>query len=311
MEQVSVKDLLEAGVHFGHQTHRWNPKMRSYIFTQKGGIHIIDLQQTEAQMKDAVKAVSDVVALGGWVLFVGTKRQAQMVVQREAERSGQPFVTNRWLGGMLTNFKTIKQSINRLLKLTAERDGGGFEKMIKKEALMKEREIEKLDKNFKGIKNMQGLPSAIFIVDPKIDEITRKEANKLNIPVIAICDTNADPDKIDYPIAGNDDAIRSIELITKAVADACLDGAVRHETTLRDQAAKKKDAPEEKGKGKRVIEKKIGGRGRAYVGGRRGEEPIVSDEEVQKFASAKAEKTEKVEEKEEKKVEAKKEKKGE
>ena len=301
MEQVSVKELLEAGVHFGHQTHRWNPKMRPYIFTQRGGVHIIDLAQTEKQLKEAIKLVGDTVALGGHVLFVGTKQQAKSVIEEEAIKVKQPFVSNRWLGGMLTNYKTIKQSIDRLLKLVSARDGGQFDNMSKKEVLGNNREIAKLEKNLSGIKDMNGLPGVLFIVDPKKEEIACKEARKLKIPVIAICDTNCDPDGVDYLIAGNDDAIRSISLITKAIAESCLDGSVRREEAVRNQS--KKEAAEKietKKAGPTVVEKKMGGRGKAYVG--RIEGAGATAEDVEKFASATAEKKEEVKPEEKKEM---------
>ena len=297
MPEVNVKDLLEAGVHFGHQTHRWNPKMRPYIYTQRDGIHIIDLSQTSVQLKGALKAVTDTIAAGREVLFVGTKRQAQGVIETEAKRASQPFVMNRWLGGMLTNYKTVKKSIDRLLKLLSERDEGVFEKMIKKEALGKEREIAKLEKNLSGVKNMKGLPGLVFIIDPKTEEIARKEANKLKIPVVAICDTNCDPDNIDYLVVANDDAIRSIEIVTKATADACLEGVVKREHILREEAAQQKEKKaEEKKDGPAIVEKKIGGRGRAYVGRRNATEKI-SEQELEKYASARADSDGKDEEK--------------
>lgn len=291
---VTVKELLEAGVHFGHQTRRWNPKMRPYIYTQRDGIHIIDLDQTQRQAKKALKFVADTVALGNPVLFVGTKKQAKEVVATEAQRAGQFFVSNRWLGGMLTNFKTISNSIKRLLDLEERREKGDFEKLTKKEALKLDREIEKLEHSLGGIKKMPKLPGAVFIVDTGMEKIARAEANKLGIPVVALVDTNCDPDGIDYLIAGNDDAIRSVQLFTKLMADACLEGNQRREIALRESEARQTMERQERGsKAKTPVrerERKIGTKGKAWVGGRRGEEaPAADEKEVEEFASAKAE----------------------
>jgi small subunit ribosomal protein S2 len=285
--ELSVKDLLEAGVHFGHQTRRWNPKMRPYIYASRDGIHIIDLEQTIAQAKRAYKFVADTVALGGSVLFVGTKRQAQEVIESEAQRAGQFFVNKRWLGGMLTNFGTIRNSIDRLNALCERKEKGDLEKLTKKEGLRIEREIAKLEYNFSGIRSMSRLPSAVFIVDPTHEEIAKKEAIKLKIPVVALTDTNSDPEGIDYIITGNDDAIRSIHCFANLVAEACLEGATRHEAALREQEAKKKEAAAERPKGPAVREQRIGGKGRAWVG-RRKEEAPPAEAEVGKYASAKA-----------------------
>ena len=291
---VTVKELLEAGVHFGHQTRRWNPKMRPYIFTQRDGIHIIDLDQTQSQAKRALKFIADTVALGSPVLFVGTKKQAKEVVATEAQRAGQYFVSNRWLGGMLTNFKTISNSIKRLLDLEERREKGDFEKLTKKEALKLDREIEKLERSLGGIKKMPKLPGAVFIVDTGMEKIARAEANKLGIPVVALVDTNCDPDGIDYLIAGNDDAIRSVQLFTRLMAEACLEGNERREISLRESEARMAKDREERGtKTKMPVrerERKIGAKGKAWIGGRRGEEaPAADAAEVEKFASAKAE----------------------
>ncbi len=215
-----IKDLLEAGVHFGHQSSRWNPKMRKYIFAARSGIHIIDLRKTHQLLQEAQAQVRDVVMHGNRVVFVCTKRQLRGIVEQEAERSGAFYVTERWLGGMLTNFQTIKQQIRRLKELERGIEEGSYEFYTKKEQLLLEREREKLNKYLVGVKDMGRLPGAIFVVDAKKETIAVKEANKLGIPVIAIADTNADPDVIDYPIPGNDDAIRSVALITKAIADA-------------------------------------------------------------------------------------------
>jgi small subunit ribosomal protein S2 len=222
---ISMRQLLEAGVHFGHQTKRWNPKMRPFIFGARNGIHIIDLQHTVKLFNKAYQFIVNTVAAGDPVLFVGTKKQAQEVIQEEAKRAGQYHVTNRWLGGTLTNFKTVKGSIERLRSIEKMAEDGTFERMTKKEVLGLERERVKLEKTLGGIKNMSGLPGAVFIIDPKKEHIAVEEARKLEIPIIAITDTNCDPDLIDYVIPGNDDAIRAIKLFTGKVADAAIAGA--------------------------------------------------------------------------------------
>jgi small subunit ribosomal protein S2 len=224
MLNISLRDLLEAGVHFGHQTGRWSPKMKPYIYGAKDGIHIIDLQQTARGLVSASKFVSQTVASGRPVLFVGTKRAAREIVQEEAVRAGMFFVNHRWLGGTLTNFVTVKKSIEKLLKLERARDEGRFEMLTKREALEANREIEKMEKELGGIKNMKGLPAAIFIIDPKKEHIAIREAGSLGIPVIGLCDTNCDPTGIDFVIPGNDDAIKSVRLFTAAIADACIEG---------------------------------------------------------------------------------------
>ena len=225
---ISMKQLLEAGVHFGHQTKRWNPKMKPYIFGARNGIYIIDLQKTVGLARSALRFVSDAVAKGGSVLFIGTKKQAQDAIREEASRSGQYFVTNRWLGGTLTNFKTIKTGIERLKMLEKMKEDGTYERLPKKEVASNEREREKLEKNLGGIKDLPRLPAAIFVVDTKKEHIAVHEANRLGIPVVAVVDTNCDPEGIDYVIPGNDDAIRSIRLFTGKVAEACLEGKGRH-----------------------------------------------------------------------------------
>ena len=224
MSQPSLEQLLEAGVHFGHQTRRWNPKMRRFIFAERNGIHIIDLQKTLRQIELAQQKVREVVLRGENVLFVCTKRQLSSIVQSEAERCGAMFVTERWLGGLMTNFQTVKKQLRKLKDLEAGSEAGGeFENYTKKEQLMMRRERDKLSKNLSGIKNLTRIPGLMFIIDSKKERIAVDEANKLGIPVVAIVDTNADPDLISVPIAGNDDAIRSVELITKAIADAVLE----------------------------------------------------------------------------------------
>jgi small subunit ribosomal protein S2 len=220
MQQVQLNELLEAGVHFGHQTRRWNPKMRGFIFGERNGIHIIDLRKTLDRLNRAQQAVRDVVLKGERVLFVCTKRQLRSVVEQEAVRSGCYFVTERWLGGMLTNFQTIRKQIRRLKELERGQEENAFEFYTKKERLLLDRERLKLDKYFSGVKEMSRLPGAVFVVDARRELIAVKEAHRLGIPVIAITDTNADPDLIDYPVPGNDDAIRSVGLIAKAIADA-------------------------------------------------------------------------------------------
>ena len=221
MAVVTMKELLEAGVHFGHQTRRWNPKMKKYIFTERNGIYIIDLQKTLKHIEEAYKVVREAAENGEPILFVGTKKQAKDVVLHEAERCGMFHVTERWLGGMLTNFKTIRQSIKRLRDLEVMREDGTFEKLTKKEVLMATREQEKLERSIGGIKNMGGLPDALFVIDVDHERIAINEANKLGIPVIGVVDTNSNPDGVDYVIPGNDDSIRAIQIYVKAIADAC------------------------------------------------------------------------------------------
>ncbi len=224
MAKVSMKQLLEAGVHFGHQTRRWNPKMKNYIFTERNGIYIIDLQKTVKLMDTAYNFVRDLVAEGGNVIFVGTKKQAQESIRSEAERSGAYYVNHRWLGGMLTNFNTIRKRIDRMLKLEQMEIDGTFERITKKEVLNLQNEKERLMKFLSGIRDMKKLPDALYVVDPRKEKIAVAEARKLNIPVIAIVDTNCDPDEIDYLIPGNDDAIRAVKLITSVMANAVLEG---------------------------------------------------------------------------------------
>ncbi len=225
MANVSLRDLLEAGVHFGHQTRLWNPKMKPYIYGEKNGVHIIDLQRTARNLVAATRAVTAEVARGRTILFVGTKRAAREVVAEEARRCGMYFVNERWLGGTLTNFQTVKRSIDRLVALEKARDEGRFELLTKKEALDLTRKIAKMDKSMGGIKEMRGLPGLIFVIDPKREHIAVAEARRLGIPVVALCDTNCDPDGINWVIPGNDDALKSIRLFTAAIADAAAEGA--------------------------------------------------------------------------------------
>ena len=224
MSVISMKQLLEAGVHFGHQTRRWNPKMAEYIYTERNGIYIIDLQKTVKMIEEAYYFTRDVAAEGGSVLFVGTKKQAQEAIKEEAERTGMYYVNARWLGGMLTNFKTIKKRISRLFQLDKMAEDGTMELLPKKEVIKLNLEKERLEKFLGGIKNMQNLPSAMFVVDPRKEKNAIAEAHKLGIPVIAIVDTNCDPEEADYPIPGNDDAIRAVKLIVSTIGNAILEG---------------------------------------------------------------------------------------
>ena len=223
MSVLSMKQLLEAGVHFGHQTRRWNPKMAEYIYTERNGIYIIDLQKSVGMVDDAYKAVSDIAADGGTILFVGTKKQAQDAIQTEAERCGMFYVNERWLGGMLTNFKTIQSRIQRLKEIEAMEEDGTFDVLPKKEVIELRKEMTKLQRNLGGIKEMKRIPDAIFVVDPKKERICVQEAHTLGIPLIGICDTNCDPEELDYVIPGNDDAIRAVKLIVSKMADAVIE----------------------------------------------------------------------------------------
>ena len=223
MSVISMKQLLEAGVHFGHQTRRWNPKMKPYIYTERNGIYIIDLQKSVGMVDDAYNAVVDIVKDGGKILFVGTKKQAQDAIRTEAERCGMYYINERWLGGMLTNFKTIQSRIKRMKDIETMAEDGTFEVLPKKEVLQLKKELEKLQKNLGGIREMKKLPDAIFIVDPKKERICVQEAHTLNIPLIGICDTNCDPEELSYIIPGNDDAIRAVKLIVSKMADAVIE----------------------------------------------------------------------------------------
>jgi small subunit ribosomal protein S2 len=241
MGMIAIKELLEAGVHFGHQTNRWNPKMKRYIFGERNGVYIIDLQLTVQRFDRAYAFTRDIVAAGESILFVGTKRQAVEIIEEEAKRCRMFYVNQRWLGGMLTNFQTIRRSIDKLKKLEAALTDGTHERLTKKEVSQMEKERLKFEKSLSGIKNMSSLPGAIFVLDTRIEHIAVKEANRLSIPAIAIVDTNCDPDGIDYPIPGNDDAIRSIKLITSRIADACIEGA--HLRAQREEAEKPETVP--------------------------------------------------------------------
>ncbi|MDD6339857.1 MAG: 30S ribosomal protein S2 [Butyrivibrio sp.] len=251
MSVISMKQLLEAGVHFGHQTRRWNPKMAEYIYTERNGIYIIDLQKSVNKVDEAYNAVYDVAEQGGTILFVGTKKQAQDAVKTEAERCGMYYVNERWLGGMLTNFKTIQSRIKRLKDIEKMQEDGTFDVLPKKEVIQLKKELEKLQKNLGGIKEMKRIPDAIFVVDPKKESICIQEAHILGIPLIGIVDTNCDPEELDYVIPGNDDAIRAVKLIVSKMADAVI-AANQGETAesfedvaAEDAEAETAEAPEE------------------------------------------------------------------
>jgi len=242
MSVISMKQLLEAGVHFGHQTRRWNPKMAPYIYTERNGIYIIDLQKSVAKLEEAYAFVKETSANGGTLLFVGTKKQAADAVKEEAERCGMYYVNTRWLGGMLTNYKTIQKSIARLAALEKMQEDGTFALLPKKEVAALTKEMEDLERNIGGIKTMPGLPAAIFIVDPRKEHNAVLEAKKLGIPVVAIVDTNCDPDDADYVIPGNDDAIRAIKLISSVLADAVIEGKQGEQNAPAEETEENKDA---------------------------------------------------------------------
>ena len=244
MSVISMKQLLEAGVHFGHQTRRWNPKMAPYIFTERNGIHIIDLQKSVGKVDEAYRAVADIASQGGTILFVGTKKQAQDAVKVEAERCGMYYVNERWLGGMLTNFKTIQSRIARLRKIEEMSQDGTFDVLPKKEVIELKKEWEKLEKNLGGIKNMSRIPDAIFVVDPKKERICVQEAHSLGITLIGIGDTNCDPEELDYIIPGNDDAIRAVKLIVAKMADAVIE-ANQGEAAYSEEEVEAADAEAE------------------------------------------------------------------
>ncbi|RME11397.1 MAG: 30S ribosomal protein S2 [Ardenticatenia bacterium] len=233
--QVTMKDLLEAGAHFGHRTRRWNPKMRPYIFTERNGIHIIDLAQTLEAMQRAYEAVRDVAADGGYVLFVGTKRQAQDIIAEQAQRAGMPYVNVRWLGGTLTNFQTIRKRVEYMIELERQRANGELDHLPKKERLKIDRLIEKLERRVGGLRNMETLPDMLFIVDPNREHLAVHEANILGLPIVALVDTNCDPDPIQYVIPSNDDAIRTIRLMTSYIADAIIEGKQMRESALLEE----------------------------------------------------------------------------
>jgi hypothetical protein len=242
---ISMKNLLEAGVHFGHQTRRWNPKMKKFIFTQRNGIYIIDLQKTVKQIEDAYEFIRDIVADGGKVLFVGTKKQAQEAVETEAKRSGQFFVSQRWLGGMLTNYKTIRKRIDRLKKLELMEEDGTFQRLPKKEVIKLRRETEKLEKFLSGIKEMDKLPDVLFVIDPKNEKIAVNEARILGIPVVGVVDTNCDPDEVDIAIPGNDDAIRAVKLLTGTIANAIVEAKQGQQEEVNEETVEVEEVKEE------------------------------------------------------------------
>ncbi len=246
MSKVTIKDLLENGVHFGHQTRRWNPKMARYIFCDRNGIYIINLEKSLLCLQEASKVITDLVSNGKDIMFVGTKKQAQVAIKETAGKLGMPYVVNRWLGGMLTNFETVKKSIDKMNQITEMQENGTYDRLTKKERLTLLKERDKINKYLEGIKDLNGLPGAIFVVDPNKEHIAVKEARKLNVPVIALIDTNCDPDVIDYPVPGNDDALRSVGLICRAVGDAIAEGLGLREkkasTKIKAEAPKTEEA---------------------------------------------------------------------
>ncbi len=237
MPDISMKNMLEAGVHFGHQTHRWNPKMKPFIFAPRNGIYIIDLEKTVRHSKDACNFVRNIVAEGGKVLFVATKKQATVVTREAAQRSNMPNVTERWLGGTLTNFSTIRRGVERLEELERWKEDGTYDALPKKETVMLERKRKKLDASLGGIRHLKGLPAAMFVIDPETERIAVREANRLGVPVVALVDTNCNPDPIDYVIPGNDDALKSVTLFVNLIADACIEGAQVYEQRMRGGAS--------------------------------------------------------------------------
>jgi small subunit ribosomal protein S2 len=261
MAQVTMKEMLDAGVHFGHQTQRWNPKMKPYVFTARGGIHIIDLQKTVVRANQAADFVKEIAAEGGAAIFVGTKKQAIEPVQEAARRCGQYFVTKRWLGGMLTNFETIKASIDRLRKIDAMKEKGDYNLLTKKERAGLDKEALRLTEYLEGIKDMKTLPRVMFVVDMPKEHIAIAEAKKLGIKIVAIADTNSDPESVDYPIPGNDDAIRSIKLFTNLVADSFIEGAKIWEQKARTQTDKGSDVAKEKAEAAAQAPREAKGRG--------------------------------------------------
>lgn len=261
MQEVSIEAMMEVGAHFGHQTRRWNPKMRPYLFGARSGIHIIDLERTYHLFRKALKLIQDVVASGKDVLFVATKQQALEVIRAEAQRCGMPYIVRRWLGGLLTNFDTISQSVGRLIDLQTRRENNDFEGYKKKELLEIDREIERLEATLGGIKKMKRMPGALFIVDPQREKIAVHEANVLGIPVIALTDSNCDPDPIDYVVPANDDSLRSIAYFTQYVANICLAGLEKRSELAKAEAAKPEEKPLRKGRELKDMKEK----GRAFV----------------------------------------------
>ncbi len=268
MGEISLKGLLEAGVHFGHQCSRWNPRMKPFLFTARNGIHIIDLEQTVPMLHKAYHFVLDQVARGGTVLFVGTKPQAQEVIIEESARTEMPYVVHRWLGGMLTNYKTIKQSIDRMRSYQERKEKGELAKLTKKEQLMLERESIKMERSFGGIRNMEQLPAVVVVVDPNREHIAQAEANRLKIPVVALADSNCNPKNIDFLIPGNDDAMRAIKVVISHLADACMVGRERRQEVIRAEVENREKLGKEKtAANPRAQERKMTGpKPRAYVG---------------------------------------------
>lgn len=310
MSRVTLKQLIEAGAHFGHLTSRWNPKMKPYIFMEKNGIHIIDLKKTVKLIDVAADALYNIVSQGRGVLFVGTKKQAKSVIANEARRANSNWVSERWLGGMLTNFQTIRKSINRLHAIDKMESDGTFDKMTKKEVLKLSREREKLRKVLEGVETMQKLPGALFIVDIKKEAIAVQEAHRLNIPIFAIVDTNCDPEEVDYPIPANDDAARTIELITKTLADVVIEGQAKAEelkAEMKAEEEKEKKIAEDKGDKKkkpRIRRVRLDGKDKKGRGGKKSskkaEEPKKEEKEEVKAEEPKVEepKTEEVKQEE-------------
>ena len=276
MEKVTLTQLLEAGAHFGHLTRRWNPKMKPYIFMEKNGIHIIDLKKTQKAIEIATDKMREIVASGGTVLFVGTKKQAKETIAKEAKRAGVNWVSERWLGGMLTNFTTIRKSIKRMQNIEKMESDGTFEQITKKEQLVLTRERDKLRKILDGVETLKKMPKALYIVDIKKEAIAVNEALKLNIPIFAIVDTNCDPDPIDYVIPANDDAVRTIELITKTIADSVIEGMQKHKEIKAEEAAEKEREKKEKEETGEKKEKKH--RVRRVKFDSKGEKKVVSEE---------------------------------
>ncbi len=313
MSRVTLKQLIEAGAHFGHLTSRWNPKMKPYIFMEKNGIHIIDLKKTVKLIDVAADALYNIVSQGRGVLFVGTKKQAKSVIANEARRANSNWVSERWLGGMLTNFQTIRKSINRLHAIDKMESDGTFDKMTKKEVLKLSREREKLRKVLEGVETMQKLPGALFIVDIKKEAIAVQEAHRLNIPIFAIVDTNCDPEEVDYPIPANDDAARTIELITKTLADVVIEGQAKAEelkAEMKAEEEKEKKIAEDKGDKKkkpRIRRVRLDGKDKKGRGGKKSskkaEEPKKEEKEEVKAEEPKVEEPKTEEVKEEPKTE--------
>ncbi|MEK6774217.1 MAG: 30S ribosomal protein S2 [Bdellovibrionota bacterium] len=288
MAQVTMKEMLDAGVHFGHQTQRWNPKMKPYVYTARGGIHIIDLQKTVVRANKAADFVKDIAANGGSMIFVGTKKQAIEPVQEAAQRCGQYYVTKRWLGGMLTNFSTIKSSIDRLRRIDQMREKGELNFLTKKERARMEKEYMKLSEFLNGIREMKNSPSVMFVVDLPKEHIAVAEAKRLGIPVVAIADTNSDPESIDYPIPGNDDAIRSIKLFANLVADSYIEGAKLWDQKVRSMSDKESDVEkEEKPVAKEEAPKRRATRAGGKADGEKRPEPtVVKVQKARKLVAA-------------------------